>query len=392
MPNKYSHAFVLSCYETKGFIDLQPRTPSPPAVSFSSPDLHAYPLNGRNSTEAPSLNAVPALSDSSTTSTASSSGEPPRQPSHSASSSIVTEIYAPQALSLESIPTAYVSPTEDPKEEDHSPTSPLAREPSPPPKKSRFSSFHDLSPFISRCSSPAKHHKRSPHRRSHLPIPASSKSTPPTSIPSSPIFYSTYQPRGVPTAIPPQQPSNHHTSHRKRLEPFFSNDSLDSLSLEDIQTEDEGRKSPNMDVLPWEYPETYDESPAMHQPHPPPKSTTQSTTIHSDTSHDSLPQSPNRSNNYRKSQQPAAPAIHYNSANQPIKYFPNASPSPSRFSPPPSTRTTRPPSPKPAPQPAKSRPIHTLPRYLSNESFDSAAPPPIRTTPRDRSSLTTVSR
>ncbi|CAL8582438.1 hypothetical protein XPA_008100 [Xanthoria parietina] len=67
MPNKYSHASVLSRYETRGFI-------APPPASFSQSESDLYAANGGDDHDAPSLNAVPALSDASTTSTASSSG------------------------------------------------------------------------------------------------------------------------------------------------------------------------------------------------------------------------------------------------------------------------------------------------------------------------------
>ncbi|KAL9014757.1 MAG: hypothetical protein Q9180_008924, partial [Flavoplaca navasiana] len=181
MPNKYSHAFVLSRYETKGFISLQPRPPTPPTASFSSSDYHLYASHGSDGTCTPSLDAVPALSDTSTTSTASSNGEPAQQPSHSASSSIVTEIYAPQAQSVESITTAYIPPEDKPQEALPVIPSPI-REPSPPPPKSRFSSFHDLYPFISRHSSPAKRSKKSsgPH-----PNLSYSKGAKPTQTPAS---------------------------------------------------------------------------------------------------------------------------------------------------------------------------------------------------------------
>ncbi|KAL8991995.1 MAG: hypothetical protein Q9169_007466 [Polycauliona sp. 2 TL-2023] len=402
MPNKYSHALVLSRYETKGFINLPPRAPSPPpSASFSSSNLDVYATNGRNSVDIPSLNAVPTLSDSSTTSTASTSSEPSKQPSHSASSSIVTEIYAPQALSVESIPTTDLPVKQDPPEVQPPTPSPI-REPSPPPKKSRFSSFHDLSPFISRHSSPARRSKKSSRRHSYQPAPQSSKSTPPASRPLSPIFKTTHEPRQPVTTMPHAQPSHQQTIYHKRLEPFFSDDSLDSLSLEDIQSEDEGRKSPNMDVLPWEYPETYSSSPSTQEPHNRPDTKTQPTTSSTNPSQTSIPQNPsNNTDNHSKTSLPTTSAMHFNSLNQPIKYFPP--PSPSTHSQSHSLHHSSPQahhaSPPPAPAirvadhpPIKIKHTRNLLRPLSTESFDSAAPPPIRTTPRVRQGPSTLSR
>ncbi|KAI4267226.1 MAG: hypothetical protein L6R38_008355 [Xanthoria sp. 2 TBL-2021] len=365
MPNRYSHAFVLSRYETKGFITLPPRPLSPPPASLSPSDLEPHAPNGGDDRYAPSLNAVPALSDASTTSTASSSVELPRKPSHSASSSIITEIYAPQALSVDSIPTTYVPAEDDPHDALPPSLSPTRkthpRQSSPPPPKSRFSSFHDLSPFISKHSLSAKPSKKSHRRHSYLP-PVHSTELPPIT--------------------PRQQPYNP-APYYKRLEPTFDTDSLESLSLEVL--ENEGRQSPNMDVLPWEYPETLSKSPPVYQPsgfHPPPQF-----------SRASAPPPKRSQDPITKTLAPnhtsvslPAPAIHFNSANQPIKYFPDRVPQrhsmistqsyvPSHHSNPPSS---------PLPDPPTSPPFshqRILSHHLSNESFDSAAPPPIRTTP-----------
>ncbi|KAL8845943.1 MAG: hypothetical protein Q9221_008922 [Calogaya cf. arnoldii] len=378
MPNRYSHAFVLSRYETKGFIT--PRPLSPPAASFAPSELALYRPNDGDSSDAPSLDAVPPLSDASTTSTASSLGDPPEQPSHSASSSIVTEIYAPQAPSINPIPATY-APAEEKPRETQPPASTSKRPPrpsSPQPPKSRFSSFHDLSPFISKHSSSPKPDKKSSRRHSHLPSSKSSKPAQPsassTSRSRSHITHQSWQP---PTT-PDQQPY-HPALYYKRLEPTFDTDSLASLSLEEL--EQEGRQSPNMDVLPWEYPETHSASPSVCQPsgsHPPPESNTNSTPPPNQSQHPapthtgiSLP----------------TPSMHSNSANQPIKYFPHlviSAPQrrsmtstqsyiPSYHSPPPSV---------PLPDPPIASPLsilqHTLSHHLSTESFDSAAPPPIR--------------
>ncbi|KAL8835347.1 MAG: hypothetical protein Q9176_006999 [Flavoplaca citrina] len=415
MPNKYSHALVLSRYETKGFISLQPRPLTPPTASFSPSDFDLYASNGSDGTCAPSLDAVPALSDTSTTSTASSNGEPARQPLHSASSSIVTEIYAPQAQSVESITTAYIPPEDKPQEALPAIPSPI-REPSPPPPKSRFSSFHDLYPFISRHSSPAQRSKKSSRRH---PNQSHSKGAKPTETPASttsgPRFHTTHQPN---QSTPLQHPQPyHHSLYRKRLEPTLDNDSLASLSLSDLYPEvDDGRKSPNMDVLPWEYPETHPTSPPVYQPsgfHPYPQlqklpQSSTSSIPPPKASQKSIPEA--KTHNQTSISLPAASSIHYNSANQPIKYLPSSKqkrhssisdhPQPyhssntSRQAP---TQTE--PHSNPHPQQQSTSPSllsqpdpaqmveaqHTLIHSFSTESFDSATPPPIHRTPHSGS-------
>ncbi|CAO1601015.1 MAG: hypothetical protein LQ349_003636 [Xanthoria aureola] len=380
MPNKYSHASVLSCYETRGLI-------APPPAPYSPSESDLYAANGGDDHDAPSPNAVPALSDASTTSTASSPSEPPRQPSHSASSSIVTEIYAPQEFSLDPIRTAY-TPTEAiaPEARPASPTSKTPPPPSfPPPPKSRFSSYHDLSPFISKHTSSTKPNSKSHRRHSHLPRTDSPEQPQPSSSirTSTPRPHSTHQswlppPPTTTTTTHQQQPYIPSPSH-KRLEPTFDTDSLASLSLSDLETS--GRQSPNMDVVPWEYPETHSQKPPpppVYHPsslpsRPPPPSS----------SHSPPPQAPS-TNPATPSIRPPEPAIHFNAANQPLKYFPVPRPqrhsmisttayTPSRHSDPPSLVL-----------PYQSTPTlpHTLAHRLSAESFDSVAPPPIRITPR----------
>lgn len=384
MPNKYSHASVLSRYETRGFI-------APPPASFSQSESDLYAANGGDDHDAPSLNAVPALSDASTTSTASSSGEPPRQPSHSASSSMVTEIYAPQESPLDPIDTTY-TPTEAIPQESRPafPTSKTPPPPSfPPPPKSRFSSYHDLSPFISKHTSSTKPNSKSHRRHSHLPRTHSPEQPQPSSSrrTSKPRPYSTHQswlPSPPTTTTPRQQQQQQQQLYTpspspKRLEPTFSTDSLPSLTLTDLETS--GRQSPNIDVVPWEYPETQTQKslpPPVHHPSnlhspPPPQSS----------SHTPPPQAPS-TDPAPPSIRPPEPAIHFNAANQPIKSFPVPRPqrhsmisitvyTPSHHSDPPSLVL-----------PYRSTPTlpHTLAHQLSAESFDSVAPPPIRITPR----------
>ncbi|KAL8903956.1 MAG: hypothetical protein Q9171_007214, partial [Xanthocarpia ochracea] len=262
MPNKYSHAFVLSRYETRGFITLPHRPLDPSPTPFSSSEFDLYDSNCGDATDAPSLDAVPALSDSSTTSTASSLDEPSTQPLHSESSSIITEIYAPKSPALDPISSTIVSIKENPRETLSDPPSDeqiLPQSPHPAPK-SRFSTFHDLSHFITRHSSVSTSAKTSSRKRQHPARSKTSKSRKPSiSSPSHSRPNTYYQP--PPTSIPTSPEQCRHTFY-KRLEPAFDTDSLESLSLEEL--EDEWSQSSNMNVLPWEYPH-----PDNHGPNPP---------------------------------------------------------------------------------------------------------------------------
>ncbi|KAL8913535.1 MAG: hypothetical protein Q9172_007268 [Xanthocarpia lactea] len=263
MPNKYSHAFVLSRYETKGFITLPHRPLDPSPTPFYSSALDLYDSNCSDATDASSLNAVPALSDSSTTSTASSLDEPTTQPLHSKSSSIITEIYAPKSPTLDPISSTIVSIKENPREtlSDPPPHEQILPQSPHPPPKSRFSTFHDLSHFITRHSSVSTSAKTPSRKRQHPPRSKTSKSRKPsTSLPSNSRPNSYYQP--PPTSIPTSPEQRRHSFY-KRLEPAFDNDSLKSLSLEEL--EDEWSQSENMNVLPWDYPQ----HPNLHARNPP---------------------------------------------------------------------------------------------------------------------------
>ncbi|KAL8817012.1 MAG: hypothetical protein Q9223_004082, partial [Gallowayella weberi] len=155
MPNRYSHALVLSHYEAQGFITLphRPVTPLPTSPLCSDFDLHFS--SSSNAAGTPSLHAVPVLSDTSTTSTASSPHDPAaREPLHSASSSIVTEIYAPQSPVIVAASPLVALAEDRPQEVLPSPPAKqLERQQVPGSAKSRFSSSYDLSSFISRHSS-----------------------------------------------------------------------------------------------------------------------------------------------------------------------------------------------------------------------------------------------
>ncbi|KAL8787575.1 MAG: hypothetical protein Q9213_002137 [Squamulea squamosa] len=380
MPNRYSHAFVLSRYESQGFISLPQPPHSPPPASFATSDYDLYAPNNSNDTGSPSLNAVPALSDSSTASTGSSLNEPARPPSHRTSSSIITEIYAPQSPLIHSEPSIYI-PVEEalvsalPHEPPHKQPQ---RQPSPQPPRSRYSSFHDLSTLLKRYSSPPKSSKRSSRKYQH---PVRSESPRPSrSSPALPVESNSHP--CPPTAILPHPPAHHNTLYHTRLEPASDTDSLESLSLEEF--EQEGRQSSHMKVLPWEYLETQRASPPVYRPRgfPPPRSTTHlnlsrttpfdPTTKRTNYKHvrtsSTLPESLRRNSSPPCENHPPSTSRH-----SAISISHNHYPTQSHHNP------LSPPLPRQQP-PATT--THQLTHQESNESFDSAAPPPIRITPR----------
>ncbi|KAL8829010.1 MAG: hypothetical protein Q9170_006359 [Blastenia crenularia] len=282
MPNKYSHAFVLSCYEARGFISL----PHNSIPSFASSD-YDLSLASTENAATPPLTALPALSsDSSTTSTASSLDDPPAKLQHSATSSIVTEIYAPQDLARSpSIGPASPlpgTPIEEHQiqEDERSLASPLFNEsplPSPlPPSKSRFSSAHDFSAFVNPLP-PRRRSSRHPNGKHHRDSPTIRY---PTGYPTT--FRQSYSstPDPPPSSKYPRfSPVKYHRSApRKRIEPLFETESLASLCLTPQDEKQEAASIPpsnidvllrehpssklakpptrphsNIDVLPWEY-------------------------------------------------------------------------------------------------------------------------------------------
>ncbi|KAL9007706.1 MAG: hypothetical protein Q9180_009595 [Flavoplaca navasiana] len=164
-----------------------------------------------------------------------------------------------------------------------------------------------------------------------------------------------------------------------------------------------------MDVLPWEYPETHPTSPPVYQPSgypPPPHPQFQSSTSSiqpPNPSQKSIPEP--KAHNQTSISLPAASSIHYN----PVKTLPSSKPKrhSSISSPPPyhpSNPSLQPlthPQPDPHPPQPTSPPSssishsqiqQTLTHNLSTESFDSVAPPPIRTTPRAGSRRVSVER
>ncbi|KAL8950944.1 MAG: hypothetical protein Q9183_007493, partial [Haloplaca sp. 2 TL-2023] len=287
MPNRYSHALVLSRYENRGFISLPAQSASPSSPTPSLPVAEYQPPSQKTSDEnsTPPLTAVPSLIDSpETTSNGSNVDDVPTKPLHSASSSVVTEIYAPQSpdsgpipgtttLTEIKIPDAAPQPA-PPMEEAE------VKEAQPPPTTSRYSTARDFSSFFARHVVPKHKNKSSRSRRqsttiekpskpqhtsstastrkssstNHLPATAQ---TPPAPITthhhtpstSSSTHHVTTKPH-TPSKITPHKPYS-------RLRPTYSDDSLPSLnlSLEDMATEDAAPPSPNEDVVPWEYPE-----------------------------------------------------------------------------------------------------------------------------------------
>ncbi|KAL8648698.1 MAG: hypothetical protein Q9210_004824, partial [Variospora velana] len=257
MPNKYSHALVLSTYESKGLIDLPPH-PSllhhllrPPPSSSTSDDAAATPP----------LSALPGLAaseNSSSASTTSSLDLHPasraKLPAHSATSSIVTEIYAPtgsplpfearrtviaaeeedghlidelpppgkqlsqggpmsKIASIELLPPSRSkqSPPEGPPTKATSielPPPPSSKQPPPPPPErppskatSRFSSLHNFSAFLDPLPRAKRHRKRSHKdtsiRRESEPeyiVPVSSVATTPP-VPYNPPYRQPFYPR-----------------------------------------------------------------------------------------------------------------------------------------------------------------------------------------------------
>ncbi|KAL8719624.1 MAG: hypothetical protein Q9225_003398 [Loekoesia sp. 1 TL-2023] len=247
MPNKYSHAFVLSSYQAHGFISL----PDQSLPSYNSPQYNPS-ISSTENTATPPLTAVPALSsDSSTTSTASSLDDPPTRPQHSAScSSIVTEIYAPQSQYIETIDTSEKPPVQQQVKEEPSSHDPSNQEPPPEqpplplPSTSRFSSLHNFSPFLN-PSQLSKRHKKRSQKQHHNPPPKEDHQP-----------YQTSSSKPIPSQPPPpiQHPKPRSHTPYKRLEPVFDTDSLASLSLTGEKADLQSPPSPNMSVLPWEYP------------------------------------------------------------------------------------------------------------------------------------------
>ncbi|KAL9010669.1 MAG: hypothetical protein Q9173_004419 [Seirophora scorigena] len=253
MPNKFSHALVLSTYESRGLIDLPP--PQLPSLHPSPPSEQNRPSSDDAAT--PPLSALPGLASDSSTASVNSSLDlhPSRPPTHvPSSSSIVTEIHAPQSPPFE--PQTTVAAAEDHLSELHSP---LASKQSPPERPSskatsRFPSLHSFSAFLD-LPSQVKRHRRRPRQHSRrrdsppdhiVPLTSTAKTPPP---PQNPHPHN--PPSGRPH--PDNQQQQHYVPH-SRLHPILSIDSLRSLHLAHANEKDTlCPQPPNMDVLPWEY-------------------------------------------------------------------------------------------------------------------------------------------
>ncbi|KAI4099941.1 MAG: hypothetical protein L6R37_005737, partial [Teloschistes peruensis] len=258
MPNRYSHASVLSYYDSRGFIsypDQSRSSPSPPASILSFDLDKAYDADH---SATPPLTAVPALCDASTNSTNSSFETVPSKPLHSASSSIVTEIYAPgspvQPPYIESVLPTRTAPEES-KSINHSKPPDVQPEEEPSFQNPYFQSnlrYSSAQYFPALCnqSRPLKKQKIPPDdQRVCTPTEPTSKS----SIPRNTSTRTHTSLQSV-TDRTPQDPKIPY----KRIQPTFSIESLpplEFLSCDDDVMEDDGPPSPDADVLPWEYSE-----------------------------------------------------------------------------------------------------------------------------------------
>ncbi|KAL9592981.1 MAG: hypothetical protein Q9219_007698 [cf. Caloplaca sp. 3 TL-2023] len=255
MPNKYSHAFVLSYYEARGFISYSQSSVFP----SSGPSGYGPSLSNPEDNVTPPLTAVPVLSsDSSTASTAPSIDEPPAKPQHSASSSIVTEIYAPANPAQSPLVTpefaADEKTVEDNIKEEILPSPPISERsfvfrsppPSPLPPAACFTSAHDFSALVYPPLPPKRQkrhsHKHKNHRNHDIPSDAPTKTHRPVShLPPSQSEFTLTQVREPKQYIP-----------YKRVEPVLDTEPMASLSPSDEGVNTECPPDLNMDILPWE--------------------------------------------------------------------------------------------------------------------------------------------
>ncbi|KAL8698204.1 MAG: hypothetical protein Q9201_006702 [Fulgogasparrea decipioides] len=249
MPNRYSHALVLSHYESLGFISRPTRSSSRPSSTTSLLSFDLDPPSSSDDSTAPSLTPSPGLSESSASSTVSSLDEAPQQQSlHSASSSIVTEIYAPQSPTVGPVQTSN-PPVEERDGQGSPPPSPVVRERAtdqpPPTSTSRFPSASGLSAFLHPRSSTKRKSKSSKKRRSTVPTASEHLRKQSHQLESS-------APHPFNALLQPHPQTRRDHTPYKRLAPTFSVDPLPSPCLDD-----ERPRSPNSVVVPWEYSETH---------------------------------------------------------------------------------------------------------------------------------------
>ncbi|KAL9587133.1 MAG: hypothetical protein Q9203_003623, partial [Teloschistes exilis] len=258
MPNRYSHASVLAYYESRGFIYYPDQNRSSPSPSASILSFDLDEVYDADHAATPPLTAVPALCDTSTSSTNSSFETVPSKPPHSASSSIVTEIYAPGSpvqspISEPALPTK--TAREESKFINHSKPPDRQAEEEPSFQNPYFQSnlrYSSAQYFPALCNQPRPSKKQKivhDDQRVCTPTDPTTKSSIPRN--SSTRTYTSFQSVSDRTTQDPNIPY-------KRIQPTFSIESLpplEFLSFGDDDMEDDGPPSPNADVLPWEYSE-----------------------------------------------------------------------------------------------------------------------------------------
>ncbi|KAL9582350.1 MAG: hypothetical protein Q9212_003352, partial [Teloschistes hypoglaucus] len=270
MPNRYSHASVLSYYESRGFISYPDKGHSSPSPSASLVSFDLDEAYDADNAATPPLTAVPPLCDASTNSTkskASSFENVPAKPLHSASSSIVTEIYAPgtplqspflgPALSTEIAPKEPKSTIDSKPPDLQLKEEPIFQDHSHP--NLRYSSAQYF-PALYNQPRPSKKQKTA-HDDQHVCTPAD----PPNPMPVSTIPSNTFTRTQNSLKMVIDQHAQYDKVPFKRIQPSFSTESLAPLEFlsfdDDDDDEDEddkhiegsGPSSPNADVLPWEY-------------------------------------------------------------------------------------------------------------------------------------------
>ncbi|KAL8662169.1 MAG: hypothetical protein Q9202_004925 [Teloschistes flavicans] len=328
------------------------------------------------------LTAVPPPYDASirsVNSTASSLEYNPPKPLHSASSSILTEIHAPgyaaQSPIIESaIPTETTA--EHAKSIEHSKPPNLAAGEKPASenphnqRSSRYSSAHKFAALFN-LSLPSATNKVAHDDRRVRTSQEPMGSTQDLTVPKN----TSIRIRNAPKSVndPPVQ---HYRGPYKRIQPTFSIESLpplETLSFGHENTE-ERPPSPNADILPWEHPNNG--MPYLHQPPELPGEQGSAEREERDSGYQSLDGQTPETNSTPKfhpakyvssSQQPAASPLPFLPAHDVPQVLPHASIDLSFI---PSTAMI-------APEMSQ----YNLSRSRSFDSFDSAAPPPIRLHP-----------
>ncbi|KAI4252297.1 MAG: hypothetical protein LQ352_004374 [Teloschistes flavicans] len=382
MPNRYSHASVISHYESRGLISRPARSPSIPSSSASLLCLDLNDAYDADNMVTRPLTAVPHPYDASArsiNSTASSLEDNPPKPLHSASSSILTEIHAPgcavQSPIIESaIPTETTA--EYSKSIEHSKSPNLAAGEKPASenlynqRSSRYSSAPKFAALFNLSLPSTTNKVAHDDRRVRTPQEPMGSTQHPT-VPRN----TSIRIRNAPKSMnhPPVQ---HYRVPYKRIQPTFSIESLpplETLSFGNENTE-ERPPSPNAEILPWEHRENG--MPYLHQPPELPNEQGSAEREERDSGYQSLDgQTPETNptpkfhpvNYVSSSQQPAASPLPFSFAHDVPQILPHALTDLSFI---PSTATI-----------ASETSQYNLSRSRSIDSFDSAAPPPIRLHP-----------